>query len=171
MASHYAHHLQAALRERAKDLASLGFAGDGRALLERAARREKSEAAPQERAPRVPLPWGAEWLGQNRDAFLRALRQKKDLFPALEYAGLAGQASRAGTLAELRATRSAAIRRLLTIRRLRPRPLRALLNGKSAEPCGPYNSQQTLSNALRLAAEHDPLWLHDFLELYEEVLS
>jgi hypothetical protein len=93
----------------------------------------------------------------------------------LEYAGLERAGQRAQTLEDLRATRAQLASRLLTILRLRKHQsaLRALLPAEPANtevPLGPYNSHRTLLETLAFASE-DPLWLHDFLELYAEALD
>jgi hypothetical protein len=74
---------------------------------------------------------------------------------------------------ELLALRSALIMRLRRSYRARLAAVMAYRSGNYAQPegsqVGLYNAQHTLEETLHIVGERDPIWIEDFLEIYNEL--
>lgn len=74
---------------------------------------------------------------------------------------------------ELLAMRSALIARLRRSYRARQAAVTAYQHGNFSQPAGSlvglYNSQHTLEETFHIVGERDPIWIEDFLEIYNDL--
>ena len=145
----------------------------------------QSLAAP--RAPSFPI-WKRDFVLSEAEGVRRTLAEKRALIPAAERANFSrdlslaekelenGDIQKAHT--DLGAIRSGLIARLYRSYRARAAVIaRGAANASHAESpatfksaheaMGLYNSQHTLDAACGLVGERDPIWVEDFLELYD----
>lgn len=74
---------------------------------------------------------------------------------------------------ELLSLRSALIARLRRSYRARLAAVTAYQHGNYSQPegtlVGPYNAQHTLEETFHIVGERDPIWIEDFLEIYNDL--
>lgn len=76
--------------------------------------------------------------------------------------------------AKLRLVRESWIRRLVRSYRAWKPAVKAesqRVVPKSLQPSGPYNARQNIENMVSLIGERDPIWVEDFMELYNDLLQ
>ena len=125
--------------------------------------------------------WGKDFLEKTITQIRGTLAAKGMLVPPMERESigrrlkLAEQSIAAGNFQEayeeLLALRSSLITRLRRSFRARVSAAQAYRSGALPEGSlvGPYNAQHTLEETMHIVGERDPIWIEDFLEIYNEL--
>jgi hypothetical protein len=125
--------------------------------------------------------WGKDFLEKTIAQIRGTLAAKGMLVPPMERESigrrlkLAEQSIAAGNFQEayeeLLALRSSLITRLRRSFRARVSAAQAYRSGALPEGSlvGPYNAQHTLEETMHIVGERDPIWIEDFLEIYNEL--
>lgn len=126
--------------------------------------------------------WNAEILGSISDRIKRTLNEKRSLVPntereiILRRLNLVEEWVKNGNFIaaheELLSLRGTLISRLR--RSLRARLVAVdLYQGNVVQPAGsligPYNARHTLEETFHVVGERDPIWIEDFLEIYNDL--
>ena len=131
------------------------------------------------------------WSEQDLQALLHRLRrdiaQRKELIPGPERDALLSRLQRvekhlaAGlhdeAKGELNAVRAAFVRRLTRSYRAWSQVPSVSASAKAAtkrndlNPAGPYNSRRNLDEVVNLVSERDPIWMEDFIEVYNDLMQ
>lgn len=125
--------------------------------------------------------WGKDFLEKTIAQIRETLATKGMLVPPMERESISRRL-KAGTQSladgnfqeayeELLALRSSLITRLRRSFRARVSAAQAYRSGTLPEGSlvGPYNAQHTLEETMHIVGERDPIWIEDFLEIYNEL--
>ena len=125
--------------------------------------------------------WGKDFLEKTIAQIRETLATKGMLVPPMERESI-NRRLKAGTQSladgkyqeayeELLALRSSLITRLRRSFRARISAATAYKSGTLPEGSlvGPYNAQHTLEETMHIVGERDPIWIEDFLEIYNEL--
>ena len=183
------------LLERAGECVAVGRLPEAEGLLGRAqAWLEKHRPLPQEHAAvksRVELSGDASLVESNLRRLRLDLQRKKHLVTAPEREAFSSGLRKVESLlsqdqvgkakSELDTVRTSLIRRLQRSYRARATaaPLVRSSDGvirlasrsqrSSLQPVGPYNNQRALEDVCALVGERDPIWVEDFVELFNSL--
>lgn len=135
--------------------------------------------------------WDAPIVAANVARLRADLQRKKNLVPAPERESFHQGLKRVELLladqkvgkarAELDTVRSSLIRRLQRSYRARAQAAPLVRNADGSikpavrpvrnplQPVGPYNNQRAVEDVFTLVGERDPIWVEDFLELYNNL--
>lgn len=185
------------LLDRAAEYESVGRSPELAATLQRVEHwlnqqeSQVQESRAQQLAPRrkeIPL-WSSEHLRGLQTRLRQELQARRHLIPGPEREALllrlerverylsTGQLSEAR--AELNTVRAAWVRRLTrsyrawsTVPKMNgPMVVQTPAQRSALAPAGPYNSRRNLEDMLSLVGERDPIWVEDFLEVYNDLLQ
>ena len=141
----------------------------------------KDEVLTAENAAAPMCFWGKDFLEKTISQIRETLATKGMLVPPMERESigrrlkLAEQSIADGNFQEaydeLLALRSSLITRLRRSFRARVSAAQAYRSGALPEGSlvGPYNAQHTLEETMHIIGERDPIWIEDFLEIYNEL--
>lgn len=127
--------------------------------------------------------WNEEILGKISEQIKRTLANKRMLIPNTERDTTLRRLNtveawiKAGEFLmaheELLSLRSALIARLRRSYRARQAVVNAYQQGGFTQPAGalvgPYNARHTLEETFHVVGERDPIWIEDFLEIYNDL--
>jgi len=177
--------------DRTSDYLVIGREQDAVEMLSRLDRwieKNQAKASPRvhPEAPEIRV-WGAPQLSQDVSDVRVTLSDKKALIPVAERDSYARRLDKIekwieeGKLrkahGEILSVRSGLISRLHRSYRARVAVIPHRLGQNFANPnathsaVGLYNSQRTLDGSFALIGERDPIWVEDFLEIYDNLLK
>ena len=173
------------LLSRAQDYLAIGRTPEAGIVLDKldrwiSAHKVKENKAADNAA--VPMCfWGKDFLEKTIAQIRETLATKGMLVPPMERESI-NRRLKAGTQSladgkyqeayeELLALRSSLITRLRRSFRARISAATAYKSGTLPEGSlvGPYNAQHTLEETMHIVGERDPIWIEDFLEIYNEL--
>ena len=173
------------LLSRAQDYLAIGRTPEAGIVLDKldrwiSAHKVKENKAADNAA--VPMCfWGKDFLEKTIAQIRETLATKGMLVPHMERESI-NRRLKAGTQSladgkyqeayeELLALRSSLITRLRRSFRARISAATAYKSGTLPEGSlvGPYNAQHTLEETMHIVGERDPIWIEDFLEIYNEL--
>ena len=176
-----------ALLARAQDYMAVDRSPEAVRVLDKLDRwvdSHRPKVADNGRADFAPISiWNAEMLTDVVNRIRRTLSAKGPLIPATERESVnrrlkvveqwIAEKNFLDAHDELLSLRTALIIRLRRSYRARLAAVMAYRSGNYAQPegtqVGLYNAQHTLEETLHIVGERDPIWIEDFLEIYNEL--
>jgi len=182
--------------DRAAEYTAVGRSEETQGVLERVERwihqqeslLRKGAEAKAAHAPVKMRLWSVQSLSELLIRLRSDIAQRKDLIPGTERDALLSRLQRVEkqiaaehldeAKAELNAVRAALVRRLTRSYRAwsqvpsaSARGAKAAIKRNDLNPAGPYNSRRNLDEVVNLVSERDPIWVEDFIEVYNDLMQ